>query len=162
MAGQYLNEVFRFVDTDKAVDVVDLTGSSWESKKLPRAVKERQKTGEWDDRMFVVITNKVVVQHPRKKAQEHFIPTSSSNAYGLVVYDEVHGFPSHSAKSFQREFDIKRNFSIGFSATPIRDLWNFLPILSFCGNPLAKMGDAAEVCGHTSRASSIRNGDKTR
>ncbi|KAJ9477541.1 Helicase [Pseudozyma hubeiensis] len=101
MSSQYIDDLHRFVQID-LIQVVDLTGQHCESKKLPGYVKGMQKTGEWNEDLFVVMVNKFVVQNQLNTAQAQFIPTHSSKKYGLLIYDEVHSPLAHFRKLWLR------------------------------------------------------------
>lgn len=62
MLSQCIDDIHRFVQTE-LIQVVDLTSQHWEFKKLPRYVKDMQKTGEWNEDLFIVMINKFVVQN---------------------------------------------------------------------------------------------------
>lgn len=65
--------------------------------------------------------------------------------YGLLCYDEVHGLPGMSSKTFLQEFQIKQKFTIGFSGTLICNIDHFIFILALCSHTLARVVSAKDL-----------------
>lgn len=153
VSHQYAREVLRFVDCTTGenpsggLHLLNLTGSDYESKRVPRTFKPKDST-TWNGNLLVVAPNKILSKDAKKDSR---CPYSKQWEYASVNYDEVHDLPRVSASVFPMEFQINRHFTIGHSGTPIRNIEHFLFVLAFCGHPTAKIANAdkAKKLGRT-------------
>lgn len=117
IANQYVNEIHCFVNVDAVFEVMDLTGSSFTSKKLTKFLK--QDKSRWLAGLICIGPSKMSVPKKESKSQASFILTHSSNLWVLVLFDKVQHMASYSMTSFLQKFNINCQFTIGLSATPI-------------------------------------------
>lgn len=147
VSQQFGKEVFRFVDvtlgdvSDGELHLLSLTDSNYEGKRVPRDFKANDRT-MWNADLLVVVSNKNTAPKAKKDPR---LPFHASWKYGLVCYDEVHDLPQTTAGTFSLEYNVQREFTVGFSGTPIRNVEHFLFVMAFCGHPAAKIRTAEKA-----------------
>ncbi|SPO47282.1 uncharacterized protein PSANT_04970 [Moesziomyces antarcticus] len=147
VSQQFGKEVFRFVDvtlgdvSDGELHLLSLTKSNDKGKRVPREFKDNDRT-MWNADLLVVVSNKNTAPKAKKDPR---LPFHTSWKYGLVCYNEVHDLPQTTAGTFSMEYNVQREFTVGFSGTPIRNVEHFLFVMAFCGHPAAKIGTAEKA-----------------
>jgi superfamily II DNA or RNA helicase len=141
VSQQYVNEIHRFVDRNAAITIADCTASEGSEKVLKQELKADK--ARWRADLFVLTPSRLILTG--KKARDPLVPTHQSNLYGTLIFDDIHHMAAFNTQLFSRQFGVRRAYTIGVSATPIRDLASFLTVLAFCGNPGALLGDAAQA-----------------